>query len=111
VRATQLVPALTLDWLAARFGAPDVIKIDVEQAEAAVLAGGSRVLGLASMIICEVAAPNCVAVRDLLTAHGYVLHDGDRPSAERVPVADAPPNTLAVRESARIAGAAFVSLR
>jgi FkbM family methyltransferase len=111
VRATQLVPALTLDWLAARFGAPDVIKIDVEQAEAAVLAGGSRVLGLASTIICEVAACNCVAVRDLLTTHGYVLYDGDRPSAERVPVADAPPNTLAVRESALTAGGAIVSLR
>jgi len=111
VRATQLVPALTLDWLAARFAAPDVIKIDVEQAEAAVLAGGSRVLGLASTIICEVADRNCAAVRDMLNAHGYVLYDGDRPSSERVPVADAPPNTLAVRESARIADAAFVSLR
>jgi FkbM family methyltransferase len=108
VRATQLVPALTLDWLAARFAAPDVIKIDVEQAEAAVLAGGSRVLGLASTIICEVAARNATAVRDLLDAHGYVLYDGDRPAGERVPVADAPPNTLAVRESARTAGIATV---
>jgi FkbM family methyltransferase len=111
VRATQLVPALTLDWLAARFAAPDVIKIDVEEAEAAVLAGGSRVLGLASTIICEVAARNSSAVRELLNARGYVLYDGDRPSGERVPVADAPPNTLAVRGSAWTAGAAIISSR
>ena len=96
VRSTQLVPALTLDWLAARFPPPDVIKIDVEQAEAAVLSGGSRVLGLARTVICEVAARNSAAVRDLLTMHGYTLYDGDLPSGERAPVADALPNTLAV---------------
>jgi FkbM family methyltransferase len=101
VRATELVPTFTLDRLAAHFGAPDVIKIDVEEAEAAVLSGGSRVLELASSIICEVAARNSAIVRDTLNRHGYVLYDGDRPSAERVPVADAPPTTLAVRESAR----------
>ena len=100
VRATELVPTFTLDWMAAHFATPDVIKIDVEEAEAAVLAGGSRVLGLASTIICEVAARNSAVVRDMLNQHGYVLYDGDRPSAERLPVADAPPTTLAVRESA-----------
>jgi len=99
VRATELVPTFTLDWLAARFPAPDVIKIDVEEAELAVLAGGSRVLGLARTIICEVAARNSAPVRDLLNMHGYVLYDGDRPPGERVPVADALPNTLAVRGS------------
>ncbi len=103
VRATELVPALTLDWLGARFAAPDVIKIDVEEAEAAVLAGGSRVLGLASTIICEVAARNSAAVRDLLNAHGYGLYDGDLSASEREPVADAPANTLAVRISASTA--------
>lgn len=103
VRATDLVPTFTLDWLATHFAAPDVIKIDVEEAEAAVLAGGSRVLGLASKIICEVAARNFAVVRDTLNRHGYVLYDGDRPSAERVPVGDAQWNTLAVRESVRSA--------
>jgi len=101
VRATELVPTFTLDWLAAHFAAPDVIKIDVEEAEVAVLAGGSRVLGLASTIICEVAAHNSAVVRDMLNQHGYVLYEGDRPSVERVPVVDAPPTTLAVRESVR----------
>ena len=103
VRITELVPTFTLDWLAAHFAAPDVIKIDVEEAEAAVLAGGSRVLELASTIICEVAARNSAIVRDMLNRHGYVLYQGDRPPAERVPLADAPPNTLAVREPGRSA--------
>jgi FkbM family methyltransferase len=98
VRTTELVPTFTLDWLASHFAAPDVIKIDVEQAEAAVLAGGSRVLGLASTVICEVAARNSIVVRDTLNRYGYVLYDGDLPSAKRVPVADAPPTTLAVRK-------------
>ena len=35
VRSTRLVPTVTLDWLAARFPAPDVLKIDVEGAELA----------------------------------------------------------------------------
>src|SRR6266568_2391150 len=103
VRSTQMVPALTLDWLAARFPPPDIIKIDVEQAEVAVLAGGSRVLGPARAVICEVAAHNSAVVRDLLTGHGYTLYDGDRPASERVPVADAPANTLAVHISASTA--------
>jgi FkbM family methyltransferase len=97
VRSTQLVPAVTLDWLADRYTPPDVIKIDVEQAEVTVLAGGPRVLGLASTIICEVAAYNAAAVHHLLTAQGYALYDGDLPRSERAPATDAPPNTLAVR--------------
>ena len=107
-RTSELVPTFTLDWLANHFTVPDVIKIDVEEAEAVVLAGGSRVLGLASTIICEVGAHNSTAVRNILSRHGYVLYDGDRPPAERVPVAYATPNTLAVREFARSASLAKV---
>jgi FkbM family methyltransferase len=103
VRTTELVPTFTLDWLADHFAAPDVIKIDVEEAEAVVLADSSRVLKLASTIICEVAARNSAAVRDMLNQYGYVLYDGDLPSAERVPVTEALPTTLAVRESIRSA--------
>src|ERR1019366_7264172 len=102
VRATELVPTVTLDWLAAQFPAPDVIKIDVEQAELAVLCGASSMLRAAlPTIVCEVAGRNAAAVRDLLIAHGYTLYDGDQPSAERVPTAQAPPTTLAVSGSRR----------
>lgn len=100
VRSTQLVAAVTLDRLASGLGFPDVVKIDVEQAEAVVLAGASRVLEHAATVICEVAACNSAAVRDLLTANGYTLYDGDLPSGARVPVPDALPNTLAIRAAA-----------
>jgi FkbM family methyltransferase len=97
IRATELVPTITLDWLAGQFPAPDVIKIDVEQAESVVLAGACCVLRAAfPAIVCEVASRNAATVGDLLTGHGYTLYDGDRPCAERVPTAEAPPNTLAV---------------
>jgi hypothetical protein len=97
VRSTQLVPTLTLDWLADRFPPPDVIKIDVEQAEAAVLTGGPGVLDRARAVICEVAGRNSETVRGLLVKHGYTLYDGDRPSGDRVPLTGAPANTMAIR--------------
>jgi FkbM family methyltransferase len=96
VRFTSLVPTVTLDWLGARFPAPDVLKIDVEGAELAVLAGATQLLGHVKTIICEVAARNAATVSGLLAARGYTLYDGDRLSGERVPVSVAPPNTLAV---------------
>jgi hypothetical protein len=98
VRFTNLVPTVTLDWLADRFPAPDVLKIDVEGAELAVLAGATQLLGHVPTIICEVTG--------LLTARGYALYDGDRPSGERVPVSVAPPNTLAIAGPAATAEAA-----
>jgi FkbM family methyltransferase len=98
VRSTQTVMTVTLDWLAARFPAPDVIKIDVEQAEGAVLAGGPGVLALAPIIICEVAAPNSGPVSEILNARGYTVFDGDLPERDRVPTTTAPFNTLAIAE-------------
>lgn len=100
VRSTELVPTVTLDWLAAHFPAPDVVKIDVEGAELGVLTGGAQLLEHQPTLICEVSAKNADAVSDLLAARGYTLYDGDRPQAERVPVAAAPPNTLAFPLSA-----------
>lgn len=96
VRATRLVPTVTLDWLAERFPAPDVLKVDVEGAELAVLSGGERVLASARAVICEVCARNSTAVSDILAGHGYVLYDSDQESAARAPVAAAPFNTLAL---------------
>jgi FkbM family methyltransferase len=95
MRATELVPTVTMDWLGDYFPTPDVIKIDVEEAELAVLAGGSRTLATSPTIICEVAARNAAAVRDLLGSHGYALYDGDEPAGKRASVPTPPPNTLA----------------
>jgi len=96
VRSTHLVPTITLDWLAARFPAPDVLKVDVEGAELAVLTGGARVLAGSPAVICEVSAHNADAVADMLTGHGYTLYDGDRDPLRRVPVPVAPFSTLAI---------------
>jgi FkbM family methyltransferase len=96
VRSTRLVPTVTLDWLAARFPIPDVLKIDVEGAELAVLTGGSLVLAQSPTVICEVSAPNATAVSDILTGYGYTLYDGDRDPDERVAAPSAPFNTLGI---------------
>jgi FkbM family methyltransferase len=95
VRATRVVPTVTLDWLAERFPVPDVLKVDVEGAELAVLAGGTAVLGR-PRVICEVSAHNAVAVAELLSARGYTMYDGDLAPGERVPLPSAPFNTLAL---------------
>ena len=58
-------------------------------------------LGLTSTIICEVAARNAAAVRDLLTGQGFALYGAELPAGRRVALADAPPNTLAIRGSGR----------
>jgi FkbM family methyltransferase len=104
-RAVETVPTVTLDWLTERFPLPDVIKIDVEQAEVLVLAGGDRVLRHGATVICEVSGANAGAIGDLLRPHGYSLYDGDQQAGRRVPVTAAPPNTLAVHVSRRLDGA------
>jgi FkbM family methyltransferase len=91
-RSTHLVPTVTLDWLADHFPAPDVIKIDVEGAEALVLAGGASVLAGGPTIVCEVAQANASRVRELLSPFGYALYDADlaadrRRQLDRVPAA------------------------
>jgi FkbM family methyltransferase len=99
VRSTQLVPTVSLNWLAANFRRPDVIKIDVEGAEMKVLDGGADILRNAPVLICEVAGSSATAVADLLISYGYTLYDGALPAGERIPVTAAPPTTLAVHDS------------
>ena len=95
-RSTRLVPTVTLDSLADRLPAPDVIKVDVEGAEVPVLAGGHRVLSRQPTVICEVSKQNAEAVAEVLIRHGYTLYDGARPPRERAAVSVAPFNTLAI---------------
>jgi FkbM family methyltransferase len=96
VRTTELVPTVTLDWLAARFAMPGVMKIDVEAAELKVLSGGASVLRSRPTIICEVAGGNAATAGDLLTTFGYTLYDAHQSSARRTPTTVAPPDTLAI---------------
>jgi FkbM family methyltransferase len=53
--------AVTLDTFAAAHRAPDVLKIDVEGAEEAVLRGAERILRIGALVICELHGP---AARD-----------------------------------------------
>ena len=101
IREAELVPTVTLDWLAGRFPRADVVKIDVEAAEVRVLSGGPNLLATYPTIICEVTGENSPIVRDILAAHGYTLYDGEQPAAERIPTPVAPFNTLAINPSRR----------
>jgi FkbM family methyltransferase len=105
-RAVQVVPVVTLDWLAQCFPAPDLIKIDVEEAEVLALAGGAGVLRSGATVICEVAGHNSPAARDLLARYGYEVYDGDQHQHQRSPLPAAPPNTLAVHPTRRQAAMA-----
>jgi FkbM family methyltransferase len=96
IRATEMVPTVTLDWLAERFPPPDLVKIDVEEAELKVLDGSSEMLKKHPTILCEVAAQNSAAVGKILSDHGYILYDGDDFTAQRAPVTTARASTLAV---------------
>jgi FkbM family methyltransferase len=72
VRETVSVIAITLDWLMERLPLPRVLKIDVETAEAIVLAGAEQLLSKAKpVILCEVSEENQNACTRILKSHGY----------------------------------------
>ena len=79
--ATRPVPVLTLDDLLDAWPAPDVVKIDVEGAEIAALAGATRLLAEARPVIyIEVGAENTAAAYEMFSAAGYEtfqLNSGD----------------------------------
>ena len=100
IRTTEIVPTVTLDWLAERFPIPHLIKIDVEAAESEVLAGGTAVLRALPTIICEVADRNSARVAKVLSSYGYNLYDASQPESRRSPLSIAPPNTLAQASAA-----------
>ncbi|WLD10455.1 FkbM family methyltransferase [Planctellipticum variicoloris] len=97
VRFESLVPMVTLDWLAQRFPAPNVLKIDVEGAEVDVLRGGLELLKTASpTVVCEVFADHIEAVTQLLKSCGYHFFDADNLADGEISCASY--NTLAVRD-------------
>lgn len=75
-RSRQPVPTLTLDSLLDELRPPDVMKIDVEGAEALVLRGAQRLLReYRPIIMLEVAETSADDVGQLLTAVGYRMVD------------------------------------
>jgi FkbM family methyltransferase len=66
----QTVVAVTLDWMLQHFAPPQVVKIDVEGMEFAVLRGAAKVLDLKPAIFCEV-TDNHDQIGSLLRSAGY----------------------------------------
>jgi FkbM family methyltransferase len=83
-RYAQYVATVTLDGLLQHFPGPDLLKIDVEGAEAIVLAGAEQILARQRPVVyVEVGDEQAGAVTALLHRHGYALFDGDgRPDVE-----------------------------
>jgi FkbM family methyltransferase len=96
-RSVQLVMTITLDWLLTQLPVPDVLKIDIEGAELALLNGARKVLERRPTIICEVGQQSQQAVTRILAEYGDLIYDGDTPPENRSPVALAPWTTLAVQ--------------
>jgi len=100
VRSVQPIVALSLDWLAERMPPPDLIKIDVEGAEAACLKGATRLLAEARpIILCEVTSRNTEMVGEFLERNCYHLFDAELPSSVRRPLRRPTWNTLAIPPS------------
>lgn len=95
VRETVSVMTITLDWLMEQLPSPNVLKIDVETAEALVLAGGNRLISKARpVVLCEISDEKAEACTSFFHSHGYKLYDYE--SRDRLPIKGAVWNTLAV---------------
>ena len=78
------IPALTLDSLLGEYKAPDLVKIDVEGAEALVLAGAEHLLSaVRPLLIIEVRKEVSDLVAEQLRKYEYRIYDG--PECEEVP--------------------------
>jgi FkbM family methyltransferase len=86
IRERQTVPVLTLDCLAQTLAQPDVLKIDVEGAEALALAGAHHVLEGKPTIFIEAVERTSPLVHNLLAPHGYRYRDASTGLACAVPV-------------------------
>jgi FkbM family methyltransferase len=76
-RETRTVETVTLDSLLDSYPAPDVLKIDVEGAEAEALKGAPRVLANHPRILIEVADCNSSEVTRILKEHSYKLFNAE----------------------------------
>lgn len=96
-RERQLVMTMSLDSLLTHFPPPNVLKIDIEGAEALAIRGASRLLSeFRPRLLVEVSEANAVEVGQTLRSLGYVLFDADADIAQRVPLQSPVFNTLAL---------------
>lgn len=93
----QTVVSVSLDWLGEHLPPPDVVKIDVEGAEAEVFEGSLGLLARKRpVILCEVASEGAREVSALLRGQGYRLYDGEAASGKRRELETATWTTIAV---------------
>jgi FkbM family methyltransferase len=101
VRQRFDVVVVTIDQLAAKYPAPQVIKMDIEGSELDALVGGEATLKAARPImLLEVQRHQAAAIRDLLRGWNYHLYDPAVPAAERRDLENLTYNTLAVPAAA-----------
>lgn len=94
---SQTVAAFNLDWLASILPPPNVIKCDVEGAEAEVFSGQTGILTKSRpVIICEVSENAATPMTAMLVESGYVLYDGEKPLAANAVIDRASWNTIAI---------------
>ena len=75
-RYTQLVSVLTLDYLLSKFGAPDIIKIDIEGAEVMALSGAEKLISLGStQFLIEVDQANIKKVLSFFDTSKYSIRE------------------------------------
>lgn len=98
-RSEMTVPSRTLNSLLPQFPIPDVLKIDIEGAEALALAEAGDVLARGPIVLCEVHDPNIESVTMNLVKHGYRLFDAEEKSRPRTEITRAAFNTLALPPS------------
>lgn len=97
VREVVLVPTLPLDALLDALPAPGFVKIDVEGAELAVLAGAERLLReVRPSVYIEVDEASAAAVFALFARHGYAAFDPANDLGDDRPLAACIENTLFV---------------
>jgi len=92
----ESVPCLSLDDLLLLHPAPQVLKVDIEGAEVLALRGGSKVLDLEPVLLCEVDDQNVEVVSEMLQGRGYELFDSEEASRPRKRLSLAAFNTLAI---------------
>ncbi len=99
IRATQTAICHTLDGLLAMDTPPpppDVLKIDVESLEGAVLRGAGRILtDVRPRIHCEMSDNGAF---DLLQSAGYTMYNAEEPQDTRKPLESYAFNTIALPE-------------
>jgi FkbM family methyltransferase len=95
----RTVPLFSADELGEKFGWPEFVKIDVEGAEAQVLAGAERLLRDQRPVMLIEVDPDPLHMQKVaqsLAPFGYRFFDADVPTRDRTPVALPPWNALCI---------------